>query len=139
MGNNQSMQKINYEDVQLACKNPELYILINTLPDTEQNCLIKNTIHAEKEEHVMNKCMQITKNVCIIIYGRNSNDELVYKKYTQIIKLGFSKVYIYPGGLFEWLMLQDIFGVENFPTSSKIMDFLKYKPKQKLNIALLEY
>jgi hypothetical protein len=50
------------------------------------------------------------------------------KKYDQIKKLG-GNAYVYPGGLFEWLLLQDIYGMDEFPTSKKVGDMLKYKPK----------
>ena len=53
--------------------------------------------------------------------------------------LGFQNIYLYVGGLFEWLMLQDIYGDKEFPTTSKQLDFLKYKPVKKLNIPLLNY
>ena len=45
MGNKQSSQKINYEDVQYVIKNSELHILINTLNESEQECLICKTIN----------------------------------------------------------------------------------------------
>ena len=57
----------------------------------------------------------------------------VYDKYDQLLKLGFSKVYIYPGGMFEWLCLQDIYSDDNFPTNKKELDILKYKPDSILN------
>ena len=138
MGNTQSMKKINFEDVQLAYKNPEIYLLINTLSQSEQKCLILNTININQEEALINKYMNGDKNVRIIIYGRNSNDEKIYNKYKQLVGLGFVNVFVYLGGLFEWLMLQDIYGFEDFPTTVKQLDFLKYKPHQKLNVALLE-
>ena len=81
MGNAQSMQKINFEDVQLAYKNPEIYLLINTLSQSEQKSLILNTININQEEALINKYMNGDKNVRIIIYGRNSNDEKIYNKY----------------------------------------------------------
>ena len=49
MGNSQTIQKINYEDIQYAIKNSEQYLLINTLVESEQNCLIPNTININKE------------------------------------------------------------------------------------------
>ena len=79
------------------------------------------------------------KQVKIIIYGRNCNDEKLYTKYNQLNSLGFYNVYIYPGGLFEWLMLQDIYGEKEFPTTKRELDILKYKPHKVLNIQLLEY
>jgi hypothetical protein len=138
MGISHSMQKINFEDIQTACKSPEMYLLINTLTELEQDCLILNTVQASKEEQIINHHMYSSKRIRIIIYGRNSSDDKIYKKYDQLVKLGFSNVFIYMGGLFEWLMLQDIYGYEEFPTTMKQLDFLKYKPPTRLNISLIE-
>ena len=41
--------------------------------------------------------------------------------------MGFSQIYVYPGGIFEWLLLQDIYGEDSFPTTKKELDILKYK------------
>lgn len=139
MGNTQSIKKINYEDMQTVIKNPEVYLIINTLPPSEQNCLIVNTTLASDEENIINQFMKTNKNVRVIIYGRNCNDETTNKKYQQLMSLGFYNIYLYTGGLFEWLLLQDIYGKELFPTTKKELDLLKYKPSQILNIALLEY
>ena len=138
MGNSQSVQKINFEDMQTAYKNPEIYLLMNTLPLSEQLCLISNTLTPQKEETLMNRYLNSNKNIRIIIYGRNSNDETIYKKYNQLVNLGFTNVYLYLGGLFEWLLLQDIYGFDDFPTTSRQLDILKYKPGQKLNISYIE-
>ena len=140
MGNSQSSQKINYEDVQYVIKNYQAHILINTLNETEQTCLIPNTININNEVELINKFIKTgNKQVKIIIYGRNCNDEKIYTKYNQLNSLGFYNIYIYPGGLFEWLMLQDIYGKDLFPTTKKELDLLKYKSNQLLNIGLLEY
>jgi hypothetical protein len=140
MGNSHSsIQKINFEDTQTACKNPEIYLLINTLPDSEQGCLIVGSVNANQEEAIINKHLRGSKNIQIIVYGRNCNDDKVFKKYQQLLQLGFHNVFIYLGGLFEWLMLQDIYGFNEFPTTTKQLDLLKYKPRQQLNVGLLEY
>lgn len=138
MGNTQSIKKINFEDIQNAIKNPELYLIINTLPLHEQSCLITNTIQAQEEERLINKYMKENLNIRIIIYGKNACDITVDNKYNQLVSLGFYNVYLYAGGIFEWLMLQDIFGIDLFPTTKKELDFLKYKPSSVLNLALLE-
>lgn len=141
MGNSQSSSiKINYEDVQYIIKNPEGHLLINTLSSVEQNCLIVNTMNINNEENIINGCIKRgAKNIKIVIYGKNSNDEKLYNKYSQLSSLGFYNVYIYTGGLFEWLMLQDIYGDNEFPTTNKEIDILKYKPNKVLNVPLLEY
>jgi hypothetical protein len=137
MGNVQSMRKINFEDMQTATKNPEVYLIINTLSSTEQQCLIKSTVSLEQEEAIINKYIKENKSIKIIVYGKNSHDELVHKKYQQLASLGFQNVYAYMGGMFEWLLLQDIYGHEIFPTSKKELDLLRYKPPPLLNISLL--
>ena len=139
MGNTQSMKKINYEDMQTIIKNPEVYFIINTLPLSEQLCLIVNTTLANEEEMIINKFMKENKGIRIIVYGKNCNDENVNKKYQQLLSLGFYNIFVYIGGMFEWLLLQDIYGKDLFPTTKKELDLLKYKSTQLLNIGLLEY
>jgi uncharacterized protein (DUF1919 family) len=94
---------------------------------SKQDCLIQNSIHASKEEEILNNCLRNNKLIKIVIYGENCTDNKVIVKYNQLYKLGFVNLYVYIGGLFEWLLLQDIYGDEEFPTSSKIIDILKYK------------
>ena len=139
MGNTQTMKKINYEDMQTVIKNPEIYLIINTLPLNEQHCLIINTTLATDEELIINKFMKENRNIRIIIYGRNCNDENVDKKYQQLLSLGFYNIFVYLGGMFEWLMLQDIYDKKLFPTTKTEFDLLKYKSTQLLKIGLLEY
>ena len=50
MGNINSIQKINFEDMQYAIQNN--ICIISTLPSSNQKCLIKNTIACENEETV---------------------------------------------------------------------------------------
>ena len=139
MGNSQSIRKINFEDIQYVIKNPEIHLLINTLNEADQDCLIPNTQNIKNEEEIINKLLHNgNKNIKIIIYGRNCNDEKIYIKYHQLTRLGFYNVYIYSGGLFEWLLLQDIYGSNEFPTTKKELDILRFKPNKILNIHLLE-
>ena len=139
MGNTQPMKKINYEDMQTVIKNPEIYLIINTLNPNEQQCLIINTTSVNDEEMLINKFIKENKSIRIIIYGKNCNDESIDKKYQQLYSLGFYNIFVYLGGMFEWLMLQDIYGKDLFPTTTKEVDLLKYKSHQLLNIGLLEY
>ena len=154
MGSNNSKTKINYEDVQNASKqsfsntnstnstngnnnsNSKKYAIINTLDINFQTCLIQNTIPIQDEEDIINSIMKdkYSNLITIIIYGLNSNDESVYSKYEQLVKLGIKNVFIYTGGMFEWLLLQDVYGRELFPTTSKELDILKYKPRKILDV-----
>lgn len=139
MGNTQSMKKINFEDMQTAIKNPEIYLIINTLPLSEQQCIIVNTTLVSDEESIINRFMKENKSIRIIIYGKNCNDETINKKYQQLYSIGFYNIFVYLGGMFEWLLLQDIYGKDLFPTTKKELDLLKYKSNQLLSIGLLEY
>lgn len=126
-----STQKTNigFEDVKYAVSNKHNYIIINTLSAMNQECLISGTILSSAEEGVINSMIESSTDTTIILYGKNSADETVITKKTQLKNLGFSRVYIYGGGLFEWLLLQDIYGVAEFPTTSKCKDILQFRPE----------
>lgn len=134
-------KKISFEDVQFIIKNPENFLLINTMPLEDQHCLIKNTILYQREEAIINDLIAQYeyKNKLIIVYGANANDETAEKKYDQLVALGFQEVYLYRGGMFEWLQLQDIYGASEFPTTAKILDILKYKPARVFGGRLIGY
>lgn len=130
--------KIGFEDVLYALQNNDKYLIINTMSKNNQDCLIKNTIPIDNEETIINEYInkQMFHNIKIILYGENSNDVTVDNKYKQFSDLGF-ETYIYAGGMFEWLLLQDIYSNNEFPTTSKMLDILKYKPKPILQIQRL--
>ena len=130
-----NIQKVNFEDVQNLKTNG---ILINTLPINMQDCLIIGTISVNEEERIMNSLLSKNKTCTIIIYGKNSNDESIYKKYEQLKKLGFTSAKIYIGGLFEWLLLQDVYGDDEFKTTKKELDILKFKPAKAINHLMLD-
>lgn len=139
MGNTNSINIINFEDIQQIISQNR-GIIINTLPSMNQTCLIKSTIPASNEEEIMDRCLQRRNfTIGIVVYGMNANDHSVYNKQQQLQKMGFSNVHVYPGGLFEWLCLQDIYGQNEFPTTSKELDILKYKARSKFTGHLLEY
>jgi rhodanese-related sulfurtransferase len=131
---NTPIKKVTFEDVQIIIKNKDRFILINTLPLDQQNCLIINTVNYDMEEKMINELLSQYnfKDKSIIVYGKNANDDTVEKKYRQLISIGFVDVYIYLGGMFEWMLLQDIYGRDEFPTTSKVLDILKYKGKRTL-------
>jgi rhodanese-related sulfurtransferase len=139
MGNSPSIiQKANYEDIQNLNSYSDT-ILINTLPLHEQKCLIVNTINLNEEESIINNLINNGNlNKKIIIYGKNYTDYSMYKKYEQFKQLGFTNVYIYVGGLFEWLCLQDIYSSDNFITTSRELDILKFKPSSNIQLQLLK-
>lgn len=123
---------VGFEDVKIAIRKNGRYILINTLLSGEQDVLIQGTVPMEREETIINAQLNDynTPDLPVIVYGRNSCDSSVDQKQTQLRALGIVDVYIYAGGLFEWLVLQDLYGAGEFPTTNKdIVDILKYRSK----------
>jgi len=128
MGSIQSTKKVNFEDIQNIINGGRTDILLlNSLDLKEQKCLIPKTLDAYMEEEKINSVIR-KLDTKIIIYGKNTSDKNLEKKYLKLLELGFVNIYIYPGGLFEWLCLQDIYGRDDFPTTSDELDILRYKP-----------
>ena len=137
----EDVSKIGFEDVLFAIQNPEKHVIINTLPSDCQDCLIKTTLPSDIEERILNdflaRYQQHEKR--ILIYGKNTTDMSVERKYKQLRTLGFSEVYIFHGGLFEWVLLQDIYGEAEFPTTKTVLDILKFKPPSMFKHPRLTY
>ncbi len=137
MGNSETTQ-INYEIVQDYLNNNtnqnQDCIIINTLSLSNQDCVISLTIAPDDEEQIINELLKKRSNLTrIILYGKNCRDATVAKKIEQFKLLGLLsrvRIQVYSGGLFEWLLLQEIYGDELFKTAGqnhKTVDLLKYK------------
>lgn len=113
--------------------------LINTLPASDQACLIHGTISATDEEKHINDLLLsgvINRSAgpnpaigagTVVVYGRNASDRAsTLKKCNQLIRLGASDVRLYAGGLFEWLLLRKLYGADMFPLSSGTGDGEEY-------------
>lgn len=122
-----SFSTSDYDSILDKINSKKDFILINTLPENNQECLIISTIPANIESNVINDLLHTNKKKEIIIYGKNYRDLKVIDKYNQLKKLGFVNVYIYFGGLFEWLLLREIYGNTNFKIIGDTNDILKYK------------
>ena len=120
--------RVNFEFLKAKAKEKGKDIIIHTLEKSEQYCLIKDTLTAEREESILNEYLtDYNTTVGIIVYGRNSVDESAYKKCEQLAKLGFVNIYYYVAGLFEWLLLQELYGKDEFPTDGKCRDLLAWR------------
>ena len=129
---------IGFEDLKYAIRNRDHYIIINTLSTHDQDCLIIGTCSTSTEESIINKMIESSASSIIILYGRNSSDDSVRTKRTQLQSLGFETVYIYGGGLFEWLLLQDVYGFNEFPTTTKCKELLRFRPAQTMPLVTLQ-
>ena len=132
--------KLGFDDVCAIVKrgpaNTKI-LLINTLPIHDQDNLILHTVPYHMEETRINTILSDyttrESDYTIVIYGRNNADDSVDKKFKQLQGLRFTNVFIYYGGMFEWMLLQDVYGTKYFPTTKpQEHDPLKYMPKRKL-------
>lgn len=129
MGNSSSKQNIaNFEDVQRFVLATD-HVILNVMDAVDQDTLILKTLSAVAEVDALNTLMDDGEfDRKILVYGRNSGDvEKVLNKQKQLVALGFTEVYVYLGGLFEWVLLQDIYGAELFKTTRHVADILRYK------------
>jgi rhodanese-related sulfurtransferase len=121
---------IGFDDLLGCIRNPAKYAIIHTMPESE-TVLINGTLTASQEESFINEYLSkyVETQKTIILYGRNCCDDSTRKKRAQLLSLGISNVYIYVGGLFEWILLQDIYGTAEFPTTNLVTDLLAYRPR----------
>lgn len=131
MGNSNSSYDISFEDMLYSIKNN--YTILTTLTINECENIIEGTVTPNKEEDLINKLIdKYELNEPIIIYGRNTCDMEVMIKYKNLKTFGFTNIFIYRGGMFEWMMLQDIYGNDVFITTKNELDILKFKPQDIL-------
>jgi hypothetical protein len=135
MGNYESaIKKVNFDDIiMISLKNN--YILIHVMEKEDEDLLIKGTLSINEEIEKMNSLLSSEKmNVTIVIYGKNTDDvSKVIKRYRQLNEMGFSNVYVYLGGLFEWVLLQEIYGNDEIRTNNICKkNILDYKPARSL-------
>jgi len=116
---------------------PHSSLIINTLSPSLQHCLIKTTVDIRIEEKLINMFLVKNPHIMIIVYGKNSNDVTILHKYEQLVKLGFTNVHIYTGGIFEWMLLHEIYGKDLFKITRYEIDILRYRPKSVLLAAMV--
>ena len=128
-----SAGQINFEDMQsIISTTKKSVIIISTLKLDYQKCIIRGTVPADQEEARINDILSgedsAGESIMIIVYGKNSTDGTVREKYEQLLKHGIDRICVYTGGMFEWLLLQDIYGADLFPTTGTELDILRYRP-----------
>ena len=128
------VERITYEEMQCATRESNGFI-VSTLPLGEQSCLVLRTLSPAEEERRLNECLKKGEaSRPVVVYGRNAADRSPEKKCVQLAGLGFTSVRLYAGGMFEWALLQDIYGTEMFPTTSVCNDPLRFKRAPQLRL-----
>jgi hypothetical protein len=125
-----SFETIHFKELQTLIGTNIL--LLNTLSQENQSYLIYGTLYASKETEQMNLYLKTNRSIEIILYGKDHLDRSMIEKYNQLKQLGFTRIRIYFGGLFEWALLQDIYGQNLFKTHGTVKDPLDvFYMKQK--------
>ena len=121
---------IGFDDMLRCIRTPAKYAIIHTMSASE-TVLIGGTLTATEEEMFVNDYLSkyVENQKTIVLYGRNCCDDSTRQKRAQLLSLGISDVYVYIGGLFEWILLQDIYGATEFPTTNVVTDLLAYRPR----------
>jgi hypothetical protein len=132
MGNSPIIRRASFEDVQFSREGKCL--VISVLSEQEQSVLIKGTAPAGEEVRLVEDALRHKRE--IVVYGLHSSDFRVVTKCEQLLKLGGQPI-AYIGGIFEWLLLQDIYGTEAFPTTGFTLDHLRFKPNNVLAVKYL--
>ena len=71
MGNSQTINKINFEDIQFILKTDQKYIIINTLGEQEQSCLLPKTVKAHEEVELLTNLLKMgRKDVKLVVHVR---------------------------------------------------------------------
>ena len=124
---------IGFDDLLVCIRTPAKYAIIHTMPATE-SVVIKGSLSAAEEEAFMNEYLSkyAEEQKTIVLYGRNCCDDSTRRKRAQLLSLGISDVYVYSGGMFEWCLLQDLYGAAEFPTTSPVPDILSYRPRSHI-------
>jgi len=135
----ETYKKINVEEMQTILRTPEKYIIIHTLTSEYQDYIIPGTVQDTREESVINEMLTRIDipDKPIVIYGKNARDETPETKTKQLKSLGLHDLSIYSGGMFEWLLLNEVYGDTEFPVqvqtnhnhnkNPKIHDIWKYR------------
>ena len=122
---------VTHEFIQQWLSHPvRTTVLIHTLPLSEQQCLLPGTLTADQETDCINRWLQGGRNepLEIVVYGKHASDPSVYAKVLQLQRLRIPTVWIYIGGMFEWILLQEVYGTELCPTTGICNDPLSFLP-----------
>lgn len=135
------IEKCSFEDIQSyinkkkanPMSNPNI-LLIHCLPSSIKNMIQFSLNSVDEVNKITENINNNNFNIIIILYGLNSNDTALVEKYNRLLEHGFERIYVYLGGLFEWLCLQDIYGSDEFPTTETDLDLFQYRPQRNISL-----
>lgn len=112
MGNTVGISLCTFDAVRRAALD-ERSLLVCTL--ARDACVIDGTVRIDDEEATINAILKSKAQAQygVVVYGRNCRDDTVVRKCKQLSALGFG-VQCYVGGMFEWLLLQAVYGDDEF-------------------------
>ncbi len=115
------------------------YCLINTLPEHRQDCVIAHTLPCAEEEATLNRWLSRWEvHRPIVIYGQHAGDATIYRKYNQCVAVGFEQVFVYLGGMMEWMLLRSVSeqSAHEYRIRGETVSFLRFSPSRKFRMRL---
>ncbi len=122
-GNSSSVPKVvgpNY----ITDNNAKVILLATPQVDAKMWC-IDGTLTPEMEEREINRIIQKYSSSGkapeekIVYYGLNSVDRSPDEQTAKLASHGI-EASVYRGGMFEWLLLREVFGADNYPVVSTL-------------------
>jgi len=103
-------------------------LLFNGLKKQYHSCIIPRTIPYSDMKKVIKNMKE--ENIAVVYcanYSCNASHKFAEKKLSHL-----ETVYIYRGGVFEWLLLQKKYGKKKYPTSGDCnIEYMKHREKIK--------
>lgn len=119
--------RVNFEAVPTASADGLLLTTLGSSPGADPECAIAGTVPECQEAGRIKDVLSSSPDIPIVIYGSNSVDVAPFEKWRNLTQRGFTNVTVYTGGLFEWLLLREVYGAEVFPVTNPQNDLLRFK------------
>jgi len=113
-------------------------LILSTMITQRGSPFILGTLSKQLEEVTLSAMLRTKRfNIPILVYGHNSFDKTVETMCNILLNRGFTHVFVYIGGMFEWLLLNKLYGNNacpikctccNTPTCWAKPDPLKFSP-----------
>lgn len=115
------IRRCNFETVNMARHDG---VIISAGPLVSY---IEGTVDGDKANQVLDKCLREDPSKLVVFYGLNSTDSAPLHRWNNATQLGLENAHVYCGGMFEWLILGELYGNDMFPVTSIQDDLLKFK------------
>lgn len=117
-----------------------LLLICDTPKPSQCDFLIRHTVNEHAEVQLINRLAESVKaqhTTDIVVYGLSNHPRFVQsalEKRARIMSVGFTRVFVYTGGLYLWIANWSFLSREQFPiyvSPTLHMDLQSYRPPKK--------